>query len=839
MRKREIYAVVRMLGLLILFCSLSHTTVNAADERGNTLSVTETTYMDDNGEQKTIYWTDSIDPPKMDPNDQNSDFKKEVTLSQDGTSQYVDYVTPYIPKKGWYDVNKTPDQTHDKNLCFSAAASNMLHWWFDRNSDYIDKYLQMYPNDPKATEIQTLRVSPSTQQGSEIYRRFAKQFADRTKGFWPDLLQDQFINGYKPKENGGATDPEYEGKWLIENGPVKNGGFFYNVFGPDILTRRRYYDYASYQNLSADLKSFIRQGDMVTLTYDMGASAHVVTLWGVEYDSKGNLCGVYYTDSDDTADKGMHRHRVINRKGFPYVTTDTKDDGLGSKVTCLTTLSTGKATWEKITTQKQVEVGFLWGKSEFVYNGQPQKPELTTWNIAEGDDAAVLVEGEGVFVGSYTASTKLTGADAGKYVLPSDSTKSFTIVPSGTALLDGIKIYREQEETTIFDYGDTLIVQAAPRATGARPLVSGTPLPQAMPTNGVMSLYVNDQLTAGPINSDGSGLYTITCMIGADNFKTGVNTLKVEFRGDSNMTDYEETVRIIISEEGYTPVGEVRPTCEMPGKKAHFIDEKGKIYIEENGVKKEVTEEELLIPATGHRTGEWMQEDNHHFHECLNGCGTRLDEAACTGGIATETEQAVCEVCGNPYGERLEKPVEPSEKYEIISGADSVYPISPDGQLTFKANGEISKFVGIKIDGVAVDKRFYTVISGSTIVTLKAEYLNTLSAGSHTLELEYIDGVASCIFKVEDSSQIPPEVQPPEVQPPATELPPADTEEPSLPQIEEPSISGEKAEDNSSEISKNKAVKSGDHSVYKIWLIMFLLSGGSIVYIWLNRKEYR
>ena len=36
MRKREIYAVVRMLGLLILFCSLSHTTVNAADERGNT-----------------------------------------------------------------------------------------------------------------------------------------------------------------------------------------------------------------------------------------------------------------------------------------------------------------------------------------------------------------------------------------------------------------------------------------------------------------------------------------------------------------------------------------------------------------------------------------------------------------------------------------------------------------------------------------------------------------------------------------------------------------------------------------------------------------------------------
>ena len=52
-------------------------------------------------------------------------------------------------------------------------------------------------------------------------------------------MQDQFINGYRPKENGGTNDPEWDGKDLIQNGPVERGGFFYNVFGPDILTTRR------------------------------------------------------------------------------------------------------------------------------------------------------------------------------------------------------------------------------------------------------------------------------------------------------------------------------------------------------------------------------------------------------------------------------------------------------------------------------------------------------------------------------------------------------------------------------------------------------------------------
>ena len=147
---------------------------------------------------------------------------------------------------------------------------------------------------------------------------------------------------------------------MIQNGPDSRGGFFYQVFGPDILTRRRYYDYiGSYETLSKDLQSFIAQGDIVTLTYDMGASAHVVTLWGIEYDSDGNLCGVYFSDSDDSDKQGMHRYRVINRNGIPYVTTDVRDDGAGSKVTCLTTLSVGEDAWKKITEQSRIELNLV------------------------------------------------------------------------------------------------------------------------------------------------------------------------------------------------------------------------------------------------------------------------------------------------------------------------------------------------------------------------------------------------------------------------------------------------------------------------------------------------
>lgn len=87
--------------------------------------------------------------------------------------------------------------------------------------------------------------------------------------------------------------------------------------------------------------------------------------------------------------------------------------------------------------------------------------------------------------------------------------------------------------------------------------------------------------------------------------------------------------------------------------------------------------------------------------------------------------------------------------YKIIEGAGSVWTIGNDGGLNFKANGAYSKFAGIKIDDKEVDAKNYTAKSGSTIITLKAEYLDTLSVGTHKITIVYIDGEASADFKVE------------------------------------------------------------------------------------------
>ncbi len=47
---------------------------------------------------------------------------------------------------------------------------------------------------------------------------------------------------------------------------------------------------------------------------------------------------------------------------------------------------------------------------------------------------------------------------------------------------------------------------------------------------------------------------------------------------------------------------------------------------------------------------EWTQENGKHYHVCKNGCGTHLDEAACAGGTANCMKKAECDVCGGEYG---------------------------------------------------------------------------------------------------------------------------------------------------------------------------------------------
>ena len=79
--------------------------------------------------------------------------------------------------------------------------------------------------------------------------------------------------------------------------------------------------------------------------------------------------------------------------------------------------------------------------------------------------------------------------------------------------------------------------------------------------------------------------------------------------------------------------------------------------------------------------------------------------------------------------------------YDITSGNGSTWKENnKDNGLTFKVNGYHKKFAGIVINGTVVDKKYYEIEAGSTIITLKAEYLQTLPAGNYTLLVQYTDG---------------------------------------------------------------------------------------------------
>lgn len=88
-------------------------------------------------------------------------------------------------------------------------------------------------------------------------------------------------------------------------------------------------------------------------------------------------------------------------------------------------------------------------------------------------------------------------------------------------------------------------------------------------------------------------------------------------------------------------------------------------------------------------------------------------------------------------------------EYKVIEGANGTWKQNSDGTLTFRANGEFSKFTGVKVDDQLVDAKNYTAISGSTIVTLSADYLKTLSTGNHTLTVVFNDGDCSTNFTVQ------------------------------------------------------------------------------------------
>lgn len=167
-----------------------------------------------------------------------------------------------------------------------------------------------------------------------------------------------------------------------------------------------------------------------------------------------------------------------------------------------------------------------------------------------------------------------------------------------------------------------------------------------------------------------------------------------------------------------------KQTCELPEKTLYTATFNNTAFAVQQ--KKVQTKE-----AAGHTAGDWIVDKEATVTEA----GSRHRE--CTVCRTVLETEAIAKL-----------PTPAPVTYKIIEGADGTYALNADGTYTIRANGEFSKFVSVEMDGKVVDSKDYTAKSGSTIITFSKEYMSSLSAGKHTVKVNFTDGSAETTLTV-------------------------------------------------------------------------------------------
>ena len=151
----------------------------------------------------------------------------------------------------------------------------------------------------------------------------------------------------------------------------------------------------------------------------------------------------------------------------------------------------------------------------------------------------------------------------------------------------------------------------------------------------------------------------------------------------------------------------------------------------------------------------YLHDETAHWQTCKrDGCDvTSAAEKHISdeGKITKEPTAAVagektftCTVCG------LVLRTEPVPKLAptIVEGANGKHQSGGNTDLTFRSDASFEDFLSVSVDGKVLDKNQYTLREGSILVTLKADYLSTLSVGQHTLSVNSTSGTAETVFTV-------------------------------------------------------------------------------------------
>ena len=121
--------------------------------------------------------------------------------------------------------------------------------------------------------------------------------------------------------------------------------------------------------------------------------------------------------------------------------------------------------------------------------------------------------------------------------------------------------------------------------------------------------------------------------------------------------------------------------------------------------------------------------------------GSALNYDGTEGGIINETRTDYYTRCTYEFTFQYAKEEVSPKEYKFTEGANQIYTIDESKNAIFRIDADFSLFDGkLYIDGILVDAKNYKAESGSTVINLNKEYVDTLSIGEHTIKVEFNDG---------------------------------------------------------------------------------------------------
>lgn len=160
--------------------------------------------------------------------------------------------------------------------------------------------------------------------------------------------------------------------------------------------------------------------------------------------------------------------------------------------------------------------------------------------------------------------------------------------------------------------------------------------------------------------------------------------------------------------------------------------------------------------------------------------------------------------------------------------AEDSYTAGSDEDFVITGNGAYRDFQDILVDGKSVDKEFYTVEEGSTIVTLKAEYMDTLDPGEHVIQMVWTTGMANLKFVIEEKPVVPEEEDEEEI---ISQPDPKDEEE----IVEAEPVKTEPVKEDA--VKKAIAPQTGDDTPVGLYVILLLTAVCAIVVLLFLKKR--